>query len=276
MRKAMIGACLRRIALAVLGAGALCGASPLASAYSATVMAHAHLRAGPSIEYPPVVTLAPGAVVEVFGCEQGYGWCDAQIGPDRGWIDAAYLRMSAPSGPVIVADAGVTLGVPVITFVLNNYWGSYYQGRPWYARRPYYYNYWNRYPHGRPPPPPHRPIVRPPPRPRPPVGGRPPGNRPPPGGSRPTPGGGGPGSGRPPDGARPPGGSRPTPGGGGPGSGKPPDGARPSGGSRPTPGGGGPGSGKPPDGARPPGGNRPDNGNGRPQPQTPPAPGNGQ
>jgi uncharacterized protein YraI len=237
MRKVMSGACLRRIALAVVGAGALCGASPLASAYSATVMAHAHLRAGPSIEYPPVVMLAPGAVVEVFGCEQGYGWCDAQIGPDRGWIDAAYLQMSAPSGPVIVADAGITLGVPVISFVLNSYWGSYYQGRPWYARRPYYYNYWNRYPHGRPPPPPHRPIVRPrpgrppvvrpPPRPRPPVGGRPPGNRPPPGGSRPTPGGGGPGASKP-------------------------------------------------DGGRPPGGNRPDNGNGRPQPQTRPAPGNGQ
>jgi uncharacterized protein YraI len=251
MKKSTIGRCLRRIALAVVGAATLCGASPLALAYSATVMAHAHLRAGPSIEYPPVVMLAPGAVVEVFGCEQGYGWCDAQIGPDRGWVDAAYLQMSAPSGPVIVADGGVTLGVPVISFVLNSYWGSYYQGRPWYARRPYYYNYWNRYPHGRPPPPPHRPIVRPPvrppvvrppPRPRPPVGGRPPGNRPPPGGHRPIPGGGGPGAGKPPDGARPPGGNRPTPGG------------------------------KPADGARPPGGKRPDND--KPQPQTRPAPGN--
>src|ERR1700683_1731858 len=99
MRKLTIGTRLRRIALAALGAGALCGAAPLASAYSATVMAHAHLRAGPSIEYPGVVTLAPGAVVEVFGCEQGYGWCDAQIGPDRGWVDAAYLAMSAPRGP---------------------------------------------------------------------------------------------------------------------------------------------------------------------------------
>ena len=130
----------------------------------------------------------PGTSVQVFGCEQGYGWCDVQVGPNRGWVAAQYLQAQGPGGPVIVANAGVMLALPIIAFSFGNYWDTYYRGRPWYGRRSYYYNYWNRYPHGRPPPPPHHrpPGYRPPP--RPPHAGRPPGiYPPPPGGGRPPP-----------------------------------------------------------------------------------------
>lgn len=128
--------------------------------------------------------LTPGMVVTGFGCEQDYGWCDVQAGPDRGWIDGAYLQTQSPGGGrLIVADSGVTLGIPLVSFSFGTYWDTYYRGRPWYGRRPYYNGYWNRYPHGRPPPPP-RPIVRPPVRPppgvRPPPRPRPPGNTRPP------------------------------------------------------------------------------------------------
>ena len=192
----------------LLAAGALLMGTawaPGALAYTANVVTAVVLRAGPSTEYPLVATLPPGAVVEVFGCEENYGWCDVQLGPDRGWVDAAYLQMAAPSGPVVVADAGVVLGLPIVAFTFGTYWDRWYRGRPWYARRPYYYNYWNRYPHGRPPPPPHmRPPIRPP---RPPMV-RPPPPRPP--GVRPPY--------RPPDAGRPPGNGRP------PGDGRPPNG----------------------------------------------------
>src|SRR5580658_4076853 len=157
-----------------------------ALAFTAMVTTHAHLRAGPDINYPSVALLPPGVVVQVYGCEQGYGWCDASLGLDRGWIDAAYLQAAAPSGPVVLSSGALVLGVPIIAFSFNNYWDSYYRGRPWYGRRSYYYTYWNRYPHGRPPPPPyHRPPgYRPPPH-----AGRPPGiyPPPPPGGGRPPP-----------------------------------------------------------------------------------------
>ena len=224
----------------LLAAGALVIAAawaPGALAYTANVMATVNLRAGPSTEYPVVATMRAGAVVEVYGCEQNYGWCDAQVGPDRGWVDAAYLQMGAPSGPVIVADSGVVLGLPIVAFTFGTYWDRWYRGRPWYSRRPYYYNYWNRYPHGRPPPPPHmRPPILPPrppavrpPRPRPP-GHRPP-YRPPDAGRPPL---------RPPGNGRPPGDGRP-PGGKPPGIGQPPNNGRPG-----TPGNWRPGADRPP------------------------------
>jgi uncharacterized protein YraI len=170
--------------------GVLCmtAAAGAAEAYSASVVASVNMRAGPSVAYPQVALLGPGTAVQVFGCEQGYGWCDVQVGPNRGWVAAQYLQAQGPSGPVIVANAGVMLALPIIAFSFGSYWDSYYRGRPWYGRRSYYYGYWNRYPHGRPPPPPyHRPPgYRPPP---PPHAGRPPGiyPPPPPGGARPPP-----------------------------------------------------------------------------------------
>jgi len=171
------------------------------AAVSATLTAGVHLRAGPALAYPSVMVVPTGSVVQVYGCEQGYNWCDVQMGAERGWVDAAFLQAAAASGPVVIASSPAVVGVPVVTFSFNTYWSTYYPTRPWYARRAYYYNYWNRYPHGVAPP-----IYRPrPPPPRPPPGARPPGARPPPNGSRP------PGSGKPPPGNRPPPSTRPAP-----------------------------------------------------------------
>jgi uncharacterized protein YraI len=193
------------LALAALSVAVLTAWAPAALAAPGQVIAAVHLRAGPATEYPAFALLAPGTPLEVYGCEEAYEWCDVQAGPNRGWVDAAYLQMYAGGRPLIVADSGVVLALPVLTFVLDSYWGSYYRGRPWYAQRARYYPIFRRYPHGRPPPPrPRPPAVRPPPRPSP--GIRPPRPQPPPVATRP------PGGTRPPPGAtRPPGGSRPTP-----------------------------------------------------------------
>jgi uncharacterized protein YraI len=196
---------LRRVLLALL----LITATSGAFAVTATITGSVHLRAGPSVEYPSVVMMPAGSAVEVFGCEQGYSWCDVQLGPDRGWVAAAFLAAPSPGGPVVIAGGPAPVGIPIVTFSFNTYWGDYYRGRPWYGRRDYYYNYWNRYPHGRPPPlhrpPPRPPLVRPPPAVRPPP--PPPGNGRPPVG-RPSPGRP-PGNGKPP--GRPPGNGQPPP-----------------------------------------------------------------
>jgi uncharacterized protein YraI len=206
-----------RLRLALLAVTLTFGISVAqAQGFTASLTSTVHLRAGPSIEYPLVTLVPAGAVAQVYGCEQGYGWCDVQIGPNRGWVDGYFLQTVGPGGPVIVASGGLTIGIPVVSFVLGSYWGSYYANRPWYGQRSRYMGYWNRYPHGRPPPPPrppvHRPPARPPPGarppPRPPSGGRPPGNsRPPPGNGKPPPSGGRPpgggGGGRPPPGGKP-------------------------------------------------------------------------
>jgi uncharacterized protein YraI len=179
-------------------------------AIPARVVTTAHLRAGPSTFYPIVTVLPTGTPVQLFGCDQAWGWCDVQVGFNRGWVDAWLLQATTLGGPVVVATSGPQLAVPIVTFGFNNYWNTWYRGRPWYANRARYFNYWNRFPQGRPPPPRRPPVVRPTPRPppsaRPPS--RPPAGRPPPT-TRPPPGTRPPSQSRAPSGTAPP--DRPPP-----------------------------------------------------------------
>lgn len=163
----------------------------------AQVVTTAHLRAGPSTFYPIVAVLGTGTPVQLFGCEEAFGWCDVQAGLNRGWVDAWLLQATYAGAPVIVASSAAMLAPPIITFSFNNYWNTWYPTRPWYASRARYYNYWTLFPRGRPPPRRPPPGFRP--TPRPPPGARPPSGRPPP-------------TNRPPSGSRPPTGSRPPPG----------------------------------------------------------------
>ncbi len=230
-----------------------------ASAQQAFARGALNLRAGPSGDYPLVARLAPGQPVDVMGCTSGYGWCDVVL-PDglRGWVYAPNLDYAYEDRRVPLATYGAVIGVPIVSFVIGNYWSSYYRDRPWYGDR----RWWR----GRPPPPvagwrpppPSRPDWRPqPPRPgfnpgpgyrpqpdyRPP---RPPGVRPPHENTmRPQ---------RPPQEVRPPRPGpemrpqpsqrpdvRPPPGAGGPpNAGRPPNPGRPQGGGGRAPGGGAP------------------------------------
>ncbi|MEP7299092.1 MAG: SH3 domain-containing protein [Burkholderiales bacterium] len=132
-----------------------------------------HLRAGPAREYPLVLQLPPATPVAVQGCMSDFSWCDVTT-PDnsRGWVYAGNLVYPYQNGNVTIIEYGPRIGLPVVTFVLGAYWGSYYRQRPWYGD----WNRWDRWQHQhfrpgvRPPPPPRPrpPIVRPMP-PRPPV-----------------------------------------------------------------------------------------------------------
>ena len=104
--------------------------APTATAQvTATLTAGVHLRAGPDIFFPSVMILPPGAAVQVFGCEQGFNWCDVQFGLNRGWVDAAFLQAPGPRGPVIIASSPFVSGVPLVTFSFNNYWNTGGGGR---------------------------------------------------------------------------------------------------------------------------------------------------
>ena len=183
-----------------------------------------NMRAGPAGDYPIVTQLPGGMPVTVMGCISGYTWCDVVVPNLRGWVYAGRLSYPYQGGNVPILTYGTTIGLPIVTFSIGSYWGSYYRGRPWYNQQSRWAN-------------------RPPPRPGP---GRPPGygGHPPPG---PQPGHGG---GRPPGpapgqgaGGRPPG---PPPGQGA--GGRPPGPPPGQGGGRPPgqPGGGGRPSGPPP------------------------------
>ncbi|MGH8713573.1 MAG: SH3 domain-containing protein, partial [Casimicrobiaceae bacterium] len=60
------------------------------------------------------------------------------------WIYAGSLVYPYQGGRVPLLSYGATIGLPIITFSIGNYWDRYYRGRPWYRNR----SYWVR----RPPP----------------------------------------------------------------------------------------------------------------------------
>ncbi len=152
-----------------------------AAAQNAFTTQAVNMRAGPDRSFPLVAWIPAGASVQVFGCVEGWRWCDTQWGRNRGWVWSQALQTIFGSQPGVIFHGGPTLGIPLVTFSIGSYWGSFYRGRPWWDNR----NYWmSRPPPPRPPawrpPPPgwhHPPGVRPPPQ-------RPPSSRPPP---RPTP-----------------------------------------------------------------------------------------
>lgn len=263
---------MRVFAAAAVGLLALTGAA--AAQTPGFVTTNVNLRAGPSTSYPAVTVLGAGTPLDIFGCLEGYSWCDVNWRGYRGWVAATYLQYDYRGRRVYLPDYAPTIGVPIVGFSVNNYWGRYYRDQPWYDDR---YR-WAPPPGGRPPPPPPGGWYGPP-GPPPPGGWQGGGYRPPPPPPRwndgpppprwndgpppprwdnnrpPGPPQGGPPPGRPPgppQGGPPPGGPPQA----GPPPGPPPQ-AGPPPGRPPGPPQGGPPPGRPPQGGPPPGANVP-------------------
>lgn len=107
-----------------------------------------NLRAGPGTAYPVVVILEGGTPLGIYGCIDDYSWCDVDWRGNRGWIAARYLGYDYRGRRVDFYEYAPTIGVPIVAFSFDDYWGRYYRGRSWYSN----YDRW-----GPPPPRGYRP-----------------------------------------------------------------------------------------------------------------------
>ena len=94
-----------------------------------------NMRAGPSRDYPVVATLGSGTSMTIYGCLQGYKWCDVVVGSSRGWVYSGSIVYPYLGRNVPVMSYGPTIGLGIVTFSMGNYWDNYYTNYPWYSQR---------------------------------------------------------------------------------------------------------------------------------------------
>lgn len=133
-------------------AAALLPGTAQAQGQSAFAAKQAHLRAGPARDYPVVVVLSPGFPIAVQGCLSDYSWCDVVAGNSRGWLYAGNINYAYQGANVPVLTYGAAIGIGILAFTFNDYWGNHYRDRPWYRDR-------NQWAHRPPPPVRPRPLA---------------------------------------------------------------------------------------------------------------------
>ena len=127
--KAILAATL---ALATIG---LVPSTASAATRAGYVNASVNLRTGPAADYPRIVTLRGGQRVQIFGCINDWSWCDVSAAGYRGWVSAGYLDYDNNGRRVGISRQGAGIGLPVLSFILGNYWDEHYRGKPWYGQR---------------------------------------------------------------------------------------------------------------------------------------------
>ena len=93
------------------------------------------MRAGPSRDYPVVATLGSGTAMTIYGCLQGYRWCDVVVGASRGWVYSGNIVYPYQGRNVPVMSYGSSIGLGIVSFSMGNYWDNYYTDYPWYPQR---------------------------------------------------------------------------------------------------------------------------------------------
>lgn len=118
-----------------VAASALAPLTASAQAPAVTAPHRVDVRAGPDGAYPIVAVLPPRAEVEIYGCLEGYGWCDVGFGIDRGWIQSGNLRYYYQSRYVPFAGVATIVGIGLTGFFFDDYWHNHYRERNWYSDR---------------------------------------------------------------------------------------------------------------------------------------------
>ncbi|MEX3959563.1 SH3 domain-containing protein [Trinickia sp. EG282A] len=83
-------------------------------------------------DYPIVAEVQEGSELTVLGCVEDYSWCDVAAPGLRGWAYGGYLSYPYQGTEVPVMTYGATIGMPIVAFSIDSYWGRHYRDRPWY------------------------------------------------------------------------------------------------------------------------------------------------
>ncbi len=118
----------------------LSAASLSAQAQNGYVTVNLNMRAAPDIDYPLITTIRAGSAVSVRGCIDDYAWCDVIAYGERGWVSGDYIEYEYQNRRVPLYGYGVQIGIPIISFVIGDYWGSHYNHRSFYRDRARWYD----------------------------------------------------------------------------------------------------------------------------------------
>ena len=97
-----------------------------------------NLRAGPGTLYPILGSMQGGQPVTIYGCTEGYGWCDLDWNGQRGWAAGNYLDMPYLGHNTPLATNAAVIGIPFVVFVTESYWLTNYPHQTFYMDRERY------------------------------------------------------------------------------------------------------------------------------------------
>lgn len=109
-------------------------ASP-AMAADGFALASGSLRAGPASDYPVVGNVGRGETLVVYGCVARYVWCDVSASGERGWFLGRRIAFEREGRRVPLPTVATVVGLSIVGFAVNDYWGAHYRGRPWFEDR---------------------------------------------------------------------------------------------------------------------------------------------
>lgn len=124
-----------------LALGAIVALPAQAQTFNGQTRGMVALRAGPDAGYPQVAMLPAGANVTIYGCVDDWSWCDVQWRHERGWVSAGMLDTHHSGRYYTVGVYSYDLGIPILSFIIYDYWSRHYWARPWYRQAPKWYSY---------------------------------------------------------------------------------------------------------------------------------------
>lgn len=106
-----------------------------ASADEAYIGRSDNLRSGPDYAFSSMRKISRGRTIDVFGCTNGYEWCDIEYRGDRGWFPGDNIVFYYDGRRTPLRWVAPLLSIVILEFSVDDYWGRYYIDRPWYEQR---------------------------------------------------------------------------------------------------------------------------------------------